>query len=89
MGARLNRKHLSLNSVAPEFRERRLSDFLEWGEDFFFNELYFRNTGWPLVHAQVIWASLSSATNELLICFLGLTRCKILGTAACVPSPRP
>lgn len=56
---------------------------------FFFNELYFRNTGWPLVHAQVIWASLSSATNELLICFLGLTRCKILGTAACVPSPRP
>lgn len=35
MGARLNRKHLSLNSVAPEFTERRLSDFLEWGEDFF------------------------------------------------------
>lgn len=35
MGARLNRKHLSLYSVAPEFWERRLSDFLGWGEDFF------------------------------------------------------
>lgn len=33
MGARLNRKHLSLNTVAPEFMEQqRPSNFLRWGE---------------------------------------------------------
>jgi hypothetical protein len=47
MGARLNRKHLSLNTVAPEFRRGETVTFPGMGERSFFIEFHFRNVVWP------------------------------------------